>query len=533
MTTKVELKNVRNLIHETINVVGTAVESTMGPGGQSVLLETQAGMPIVTKDGVTVANSIDFEDQEYNIVAKIMKQAADKTNREAGDGTTTATVLTKEIYTQGHQLISAGYNCNELKRELEEAKDIVLNRIDSMSNKVDDESKLQTLAHIAKISLNGDEEMSKIVAEAVAATGTDGLVKVVDNTVTKDKLESVKGLNFPAGWASPFFAESRDDNKIVIEDCAILITSHKLTTLHQLAAMEKTLTYFMQKNIPVLFIASEVSGPFLTNLVANQKKGSLKNCAIRPPYYGMVRKEFFTDLAAATGGTVIEAEENMGLDLIEVSHFGYAKRIEVTNLDTTIIEGSADKAVLDVRVSKLRDIASETDKLQDLDKVHERLAKLTGSVVLIKVAQKSQVEVEERKHRIEDALNACKAALEDGYVSGGGAALYYTSKELMASDKAGYKLLGKALQYPAKKILSNAGYSEKELHHLETGADSETIDATKGVKVVAYDSGIIDPAKVTKAAVENAVSVASTLLTTNVIISTNPPKNIVNPYELY
>jgi chaperonin GroEL len=297
--------------------------------------------------------------------------------------------------------------------------------------------------------------------------------------------------------------------------------------------MEQTLTYFMQKNIPVLFIASEVSGPFLTNLVANQKKGSLKNCALRPPYFGMVRKEFFTDLAAATGGTVIEAEEKMDLSAVEVKHFGYAKRVEVTNLDTTIIEGSGTKEVLTIRINKLKELAEKVDKDQDLDKVNERLAKLLGSVVLIKTARKSQVEAEERKHRIEDALNAAKAALEEGYVSGGGAALYYASRDLEVSDIPGEKLLAKALQFPAKKILLNAGFSEKEVSILDKGETAITVNAVSGKPVNAYNYGIIDPVKVTKCAVDNAISVAGTLLTTDVIISKNPANTPIMPYEMY
>jgi len=535
MTTKVELSNVRSTIHKAVNILSDAVIETMGPGGQCVLLETQAGMPIVTKDGVTVANAIDFEDQELNIIGRIIKQAADKTNKEAGDGTTTATALAKEIYNQGHQLIAAGYNSNLLKKQMDAAKNKIFDSLESFSTKIylEEENIQDTLTHIARISLNGEEGMAEIVAEAVVKTGVNGLVKVVDNNTVFDQIESVKGLQFPAGWASPFFADSRDDQKVILENCAILITSHKLTTLHQLAAMEQTLTYFMQKNIPVLFIASEVSGPFLTNLVANQKKGSLKNCALRPPYYGMVRKEFFTDLAAATGGTVIEAEEKMDLSGVEVKHFGYAKRVEVTNLDTTIIEGAGTKEILTVRINKLKEIAEKTDKDQDLDKVHERLAKLLGSVVLIKTARMSQVESEERKHRIEDALNAAKAALESGYVSGGGAALYYASKQFEQSDVPGERLLCKALKYPATKILLNAGFSEKELVVLDKNDHLNTVNALTGEAVNAYHSGIIDPLKVTRCAVNNAISVAGTLLTTNVIVSRNPQQSPVMPYEMY
>lgn len=531
MATKVELKSVRNKISEIVELFGDAVGMTMGPGGQNVLLETQAGMSIITKDGVTVANAIDLEDQESNLIARIIKQAADKTNKEAGDGTTTATVLTRSIYNQGFQLVAAGYNPNVLKKQMDLGKAKILKSLDNITTKIEESRKEETLKHIAKISLNGDDEMASIISEAVAKTGTRGLVKVVDNHVAKDELVAVKGLQFPAGWASPFFADA-NQSKITLENCAILITSHKLTTVHQLAALEKSLTYFMQKNIPVLFIASEVSGPFMANLVANQKKGSLKNAATRPPYFGMVRKEFFADLAALTGGSVIEAEEKMDLDKVEVSHYGYAKRVEITNLETTIIEGAGKPEHIAVRAHALEELAAKVDKDQDLDKVHERLAKLTGSVMLIKIARESQVEVEERKHRIEDALNATKAALESGYVPGGGAALYYATTELDSSIP-GEMLLKKALEYPAKQICLNAGWSEKGLAELDKKDLSKTFDARIGTIVDAYANGIIDPVKVTKAAVSNSVSVAGTLLTTNVIISKVPESQPMMPYQMY
>jgi chaperonin GroEL len=400
-----------------------------------------------------------------------------------------------------------------------------------MARQITEENKIETLAHIAKISLNGEEKMSKIIADAVAKTGVYGLIKVQENTLPVDELVTVKGLSFPAGYASPFFAD-RNDNKITLENCAVLITSHKLTNLHQMAALEQTLTHFAKKNIPVLFVASEVSGPFLTNLVANQKQGSLKNCALRPPYFGVVRKEFFTDLACLVDATIIEADEKMELDQVLPQHLGFAKRVEVNNLETTIIEGSGKKEVLAVRTQALQELASKVDKEQDLDKVHERLAKLTEGVMLIKIARESQVENEERKHRIEDALNACKAALEQGYVSGGGAALYYLFKHL-DSKIPGQNLLIKALQYPAKKILSNAGFSDRELHPLEQGKSELTVNAKTGKQVDAYAEGIIDPVKVTKAALNNAISVAGVLLTTNVLISRIPEAPSPMPYQMY
>ena len=532
MATKVELKDVRQRISQVVDIVGEAVGVTMGPGGQSALLETKAGLPIVTKDGVTVANAIDFEDPEMNIVARIIKQAADKTNKEAGDGTTTATVLAKEIYSQGAQLVAAGYSSTVLKKEMDIGKVKILASLDQLAVKIEeDEKKLSTLKHIAKISLNGDDAMADMISEAVAKTGARGLVKVVDNQLAKDEMISVKGLNFPAGWMSPFFADN-NTTKINLESCAILITSHKLTTIQQLSDLESSLTYFMQKNIPVLFIASEVSGPFLMNLIANQKKGALKNAAIRPPYFGNVRKEFFRDLAAITGGAVIEAEENMELKNVVASQFGYAKRIEITNLDTTIIEGAGKPEQIAVRVNAIEEVAKTTDRDQDLDKVHERLAKITGSVMLIKVAQESQVEVEERKHRIEDALNATRAALECGYVPGGGASLYYATSNLDLNIP-GERLLIKALEYPSKRICLNAGLGEKVLAGLDKKDLNKTIDARIGTIVEAYSSGIIDPVKVTKAAVSNAISVAGTLLTTNVIISKVPELHNPMPYQMY
>lgn len=531
MSTQITLTNVRTKISEVVNLVGTAVGETMGPGGQSVLLETAAGMPIITKDGVTVANAIDLEDPESNIVGRIIKQAADKTNKEAGDGTTTATVLAKEIYSSGHKLIAAGHKPTAIKKQMDAAKLKLFAALESMSVKIEEDKKTESLEHIAKISLNGDEKMAKIIAEAVGKTGVKGLVKVVDNIKAEDELVTVPGLEFPAGFASPFFKDQNSD-KVILENAAILVTSHRLTTIHQLAALEPALKYFMEKNIPVLFIASEVSGPFLANLVANQKKGSLKNCATLPPYFGMVRKEFYRDLAAATGATVIEAEEKMELNQVEVKQFGYAKRVEIEQFKTTIIEGRSDKAVLDVRIQRLKELVEDTEIEKDLDKVHERYAKLTGSAMLIKIARESQVEVEERKHRIEDALNATKAALEQGYVSGGGATLYYATRDLDRTIP-GEQVLIEALQQPARKILENSGFSTKELYPLDKGEHKITINAITGKPVDAYSSGIIDPVKVTKTALNNAISVAGTLLTTNVIISKIPEPVNPMPYQMY
>ena len=533
----IRLEESEEVILNTVNLIAEAVTETMGPGGRNVLTTTMGGVPVITKDGVTVASSIELEDEEQNLVCEIVKQAAQRTNKEAGDGTTTSIALTQAIFSEGHKYVKAGNNVTKIKQELKNgAKEIVKN-LDSIAKKIttnNPEKMYSQLLDIATISMNGEEEISRLVARAITDAGRYGIVNVIENNKDENELEKVEGVKLNQGWVSPFFTKNRGDRRIVLEDCYVLITSHQLKNASQLQDIEDALKPLIKAAKPLLIISSECSGEFLANMTANNKQGRLVNCAIRPPYFGNIRKEFYTDLAALTGGTVIEAEEGHALEMVKFSHLGHAKRVEITETSTTIIGGNGDQEEINKRIKDLENEFKEIN-FKDLNKVEERLAKLSGGVVLIKLARQAHIEMEERRHRIEDAVNACKAALESGIVPGGGAALIKASMKLDDVDtNLGYKILKQACMAPANKIAKNAGADGGIASYLISELDDEgTINALSLEKVNAFEEGIVDPVKVTKQALVNAVSVASTLLTTNVIISDIPVKTPINPYEVY
>lgn len=533
----VKLEDVQETILETVNLVADAVTKTMGPGGKNVMTTSQAGAPVVTKDGVTVANSIELEDEEKDLICKVIKEAASRTNKEAGDGTTTAIALTRALFKEGHKYVKAGHNVTQIKREINEGRKLVLKELNTLVNKIDDTSKetmYKGLLDIATISMNGETEISELVARAIADAGKYGIVNVIENNKDENELEKEGGIKLNQGWASPFFNADRSSKRIILENCKVLITSHKLQNSSQLSDIEDALKPLIKDAAPLLIISSDCSGEFLANLVQNNKQGRLINCAIRPPYFGNIRKEFFTDLGILTGATVIEAEQGHVLDRVRYEDLGSAKRVEITDVTTTIIGGAGDQSEVEQRIKVLEDEVSEVG-FKDLNKVEERLAKLAGGVVLIKLANKqAHIEMEERRHRIEDAVNACKAALEDGMVPGGGAALVVASK-VLDPKILGHQILKEACYAPMKKIASNAGISgEVSIYMISTDeSGTETVNALTGEKVNAFIEGIVDPVKVTKQALSNAVSVASILLTTDVLISDIPVDIAPNPYGVY
>lgn len=536
MATKITSKQTRAKIRNMLNLFADTVAVTMGPNGQNVLMENDSKMSIITKDGVTVANSIKPGEPENRMITDIIKQAADKTNREAGDGTTTATVLTRSIFEQGLQMVTSGYSVTKLKSEVEEAKDKMLSFLDTITQEVSEEKSLETLKHIAKISLSGDDKLSGLVADAVNTAGKYGVVKIQENNVPETVIEKEEGLTFRAGYLNPFFCDNRDEDKVTFENCYVFITSHKLVNSNQLKLLEKALNPLIKQGAPLLIISSECGDTFLSNLMANHKSGNFKNCPIRPPYWTMVRKEFYTDLAALTGATVVEAEEGTELDQVKTEHFGFAKKVEVTSMDTTIIGGKGDESILDSRIQTLKEQAEKVDLDNDLDKVHERLAKLTEGVMMIKVGRSSQVDMEEKKYRIEDAVNSCKAALDQGFVPGGGTSLVYASINSLDKSIPGQQILLNACADPIKWIANNSGFSGEVAYSkvVEENNSKMAYDANNNKICDAYENGIIDPVKVTKSALSNATSVASTLLTTNAIVSpTQEETNNSNPYDLY
>lgn len=531
----IRLDNVQETILESVNLIADSVEATMGPGGRNVMTVTQAGAPVVTKDGVTVANSIELEDEEKDLICKIVKEAANRTNKHAGDGTTTSICLTRAIFKEGFKFVKAGHNVSQLKREIEIGRKKLLKELDSLTVKIDDTDKdkmYKELLNIANISMNGETEVAELVASAIAQAGKYGIVNVVENSNDSNVLEKVEGIKLNQGWVSPFFCKERGDKRIVLENVKILITSHKLQNAAQLMAIEEALKPLIKDASPLLVISSECSGEFLSNLVNNNKQGRLQSCAIRPPYFGNIMKEFYTDLAVVTGATVVEAEEGHELERVKYHHLGTAKRVEITEGTTTIIGGSGNKEALEQRIKDLKEEIKDPS-YKDLNKTGERLAKLAGGVVLIKLARQANIEMEERRHRIEDAVNACKAALEDGMVPGGGAALIRAS-EVLDPTKIGEHILKVACEAPIRRISENAGFSgDVAIYMVKDKAKTQTVDAIKQKIVDAFEDGIVDPVKVTRHAISNAASVASILLTTNVLISDIPVELPPNPYGVY
>lgn len=531
---KVNTGGAKDVIMTAIKLVADTVCDTMGPGGRNVIMESGAGMPMITKDGVTVANSIEPKDEELALAVKIIKEAADKTNKEAGDGTTTSIALVEKLYTEGRKYVAAGHNVTELKREIDAGKNKIIAELKKQAQKIEDsENRLSELEDVATISMNGDVEMAKLVASAIDQVGPNGIVNVQESNDIENSLEKEEGIKIKSGWVSPFFCKKRDDKKIVLEDCSVLITSHLLKNVAQISLIEDALKPLIKNGKPLLIISSECSGTFLSNMVANNKQGQLTNCAIRPPYFGNIRKEFYTDLAIITGATVVEAEEGHDLGLITADHLGLAKRVEITDTTTTIIGGCGDPVEIQERIDQLKK-EFEANKTKDLDKTEERLAKMQNGVVLLRLARRSNIEMVELKDRLEDAVNACKAALEDGIIAGGGAALVYASKVLDPSIP-GENILIQTCLKPMERIAGNAGFSgDVAIDKIKEKDDfNYTIDALSKEVVSIKESGIVDPVKVTCAALDNAVSVASTLLTTKSIISIIPEENQFNPYQMY
>lgn len=530
---KIQYLNSKDSILKAANLMADVVCETMGPGGRNVILENSTYLPIITKDGVTVANSmLDLEDAELNLVARIIKEAADRTNKEAGDGTTTSIALTRAILQEGYKYIVGREDVTRLKRELTTGLQKVLVKLKDLARVINREDPYAELYSTALISLNGDKEMAELVAKAITSVGLYGVVNVADGNGLHHETQKVEGIKMPVGWVSPFFCKNREDKKIIFEDCSVLITSHLLKNVAQLTLIEEALKPLIKSGKPLLIISSECSGSFLSNMVANNKQGQLTNCAIRAPYFGTVRKEFYTDLAIVTGATVFEAEQGHDLAKIKFEHLGHARRVEITDMSTTIIGGGGDIHKINARIEQLKNEAKDVDPENDLDKIRERLAQLDSGVILIKLAKASSVESIELKHRIEDSINACKAALEEGLVPGGGAALFYASLSLDQSIP-GEKVLLNACRAPLMKIHENAGFSGKvAIHVLNAFKTCQTMDVVQNKVVDPFESGIVDPHKVTRSALINAVSIASTLLTTNAIISTIPEAAHYNPYEM-
>lgn len=530
MTTENVQEKIRIAVEKFFNLVC----STMGPSGRNIILHLDTGEAIITKDGVTVAKAIEFDEPELQIIGQILKQAAQTTNEEAGDGTTTSTCIASAVLQEGGKLLAAGLDSNAIRREIETAKKEVLAFLEEQRITFDDKKKEQVediLYKIALISANGEEEVAEVISTAVANAGKDGLV-TVEKGSSDYEIEKMEGMKVPySGVVSYDFLLGEEDKKAVLEKCYIFITTYDLSSPTLVAAMQKNVfNQIMDENASVLIMSKKCGKGYQANMVNNNAKGVLKNAIVKAPYFGAVGREMMDDIAAYTDGMVIE--EDVALSKVQIQHLGYAERVEVTPWHTTIYNPTVNEEETAERIRLLKAKAKKLDKkAEDNDKVKERLAALTGKVYNIKVPTASAVEDTERMHRIEDAINACQGALEHGYLPGGGAALL-TAGAKLKQETFGQKILSKVCEAPIRKILENTGdRPDVVINNILSKKSVETYDARERQYGKAFGLGVIDSHHVISQAFSNGVSVGATLLTTAGIVCDKPDPRPQSPFE--
>ncbi|RIK11358.1 MAG: chaperonin GroEL [Acidobacteria bacterium] len=505
-----------------VNRLADAVKVTLGPRGRNVVLDKKFGAPTITNDGVTIARDIELEDPWENMGAQLAKEVATKTNDVAGDGTTTATVLAQAMVRDGLRNVAAGANPMSLKRGIEKAVTKAVEQIQGSSKDVDASSEIQ---QVATISANNDPAIGEKIAEAMDKVGKDGVITVEESNTFGMELDFVEGMQFDKGYISPYFVTDPERMEAVLEDPYILIANQKIAAVHELLpVLEKV----MQTGRPLIVIAEDVEGEALATIVVNKIRGTFASVAIKAPGFGDRRKAMLQDIAILTGGQVISEEVGLKLENASLDLLGKARKIVVTKDTTTIVEGSGEQAQIDGRIAQIKGEIDNTDSDWDREKLQERLAKLSGGVAVIKVGAATEVELKEKKHRIEDALSATRAAVEEGVVPGGGVALLRAQAALddlgLDGDEAtGASIVRSALEEPLKQIASNAGYEGAvvvEKVREQTGANG--LNAATGDYEDLMVAGVIDPAKVTRSALQNAASIAALLLTTEALIAEKP-----------
>ncbi len=516
----------RERILRGVDVLANAVKITLGPKGRYVILEKSFGAPRTTKDGVTVAKEIELEDKFENMGAQLVREVASKTNDEAGDGTTTATVLAQAILREGMKSVAAGMNPMDLKRGIDKAVAQVVADIEKKSKKVKDSGEI---AQVGTISANGESEVGDMIAEAMQKVGNEGVITVEEAKSLASELEVVEGMQFDRGYLSPYFITNADKMTTELDDPYILIFEKKLSGLQ---AMLPLLESVVQSSRPLLIIAEDVEGEALATLVVNKLRGGLKVAAVKAPGFGDRRKAMLQDIGILTGGEMISEDLGIKLENVTVDMLGTAKRVSLTKDDTTIIDGAGKKADIEARVSQIRAQIDETTSDYDREKLQERLAKLAGGVAVIKVGGVTEVEVKERKDRVDDALNSTRAAVEEGIVAGGGVALLQATKAinvegLNADEEAGIAIVKRALQAPIRQIAENAGVEGSIVvgKVLENRSAAFGYDAQKNEYVNMIEKGIIDPAKVVRIALQDAASIAGLMITTEAGVADAPAKD--------
>src|SRR5690242_178403 len=509
-----------------VDILADAVQVTLGPKGRNVVIEKSFGAPRTTKDGVTVAKEIELGDKFENMGAQMVREVASKTSDSAGDGTTTATVLARAIVREGSKAVSAGMNPMDLKRGIEKAVDIVVGDLKRRSKKVKSN---EEIGQVGTISANGDHEVGKMIAEAMAKVGNEGVITVEEAKSLTTELDVVEGMQFDRGYISPYFITNADKMVAELDEPTILIHEKKLTTLQPLLPI---LEAVVQSGRPLLIIAEEIEGEALATLVVNKLRGGLKVAAVKAPGFGDRRKAMLEDIAIVTGGQVISEDLGIKLENVKLNMLGTAKKVRIDKDNTTIIDGSGKKAEIQARVGQIKTQIEETTSDYDKEKLQERLAKLAGGVAVIRVGGATEVEVKERKDRVDDALNATKAAVEEGIVPGGGTALLYATKSLNGvtgeneDQTQGIAIVRKAIQFPIRQIVENAGVEASIVvgKLLEQKSTTYDYDAQTETYADLIDTGIVDPTKVVRVALQNASSVASLLITTEAMVADRPKK---------
>lgn len=506
-----------------INTLANAVKVTLGPKGRNVVLDRNFGAPLVTKDGVTVAREIELKDKFENMGAQMVREVASKTNDNAGDGTTTATVLAQAIVVEGMKFVAAGMNPMDLKRGIDKAVECAIEELKKISKPV---TTTKEIAQVGSISANSDLEIGEIIAEAMEKVGKEGVITVEDGKSLKNELDVVEGMQFDRGYLSPYFITNPDKQVAVLDNPYILLHDQKISNIRDLLPI---LEQVAKAGRPLLIITEDLEGEALATLVVNSLRGILKVCAVKAPGFGDRRKATLEDIAILTGGTLVTKDVGLSLDKATLEHLGQAKRVEVNKENTTIINGAGDPALIEARVKNIRTQMEAVTSDYDREKLQERVAKLAGGVALIKVGAATEVEMKEKKARVDDALHATRAAVEEGVVPGGGVALVRAQKAVAGlkgdneEQTAGIKIVLRAMEEPMRQIVSNAGVEPSVVvNAVANGEGNYGFNAQTSEYGDMVAMGVLDPTKVTRTALQNAASVASLILTTDCMIGDLP-----------
>ncbi len=512
----------RNLILAGVNALADAVKVTLGPKGRNVVIEKSFGSPTVTKDGVTVAKEIELENRFENMGAQMVREVASKTSDVAGDGTTTATVLAQAIYREGSKLVAAGHNPMEIKRGIDKAVEAVVESLKKLAKQTKDPKEIE---HVGTISANGDKEIGSKLAEAMQKVGKEGVITVEESKTAETTLEVVEGMQFDRGYLSPYFVTDPERMEAVLEEAFILISEKKISNMKDLLPVLEAIA---RSQKPLLIIAEDIEGEALATLVVNKLRGTLHCAAVKAPGFGDRRKEMLKDIAVLTGGQVIAEELGLKLENVTISDLGRAKRVTLDKDNTTIVDGAGDKNSIKGRIEEIRKQIENTTSDYDREKLQERLAKLVGGVAVVKVGAATETEMKEKKARVEDALHATRAAVEEGVVPGGGVALLRGQAALDGlkvpdEQRFGVQIIRRSLEEPLRQIAQNAGLEGSiVINKVREGKDDFGYNAATDQYGNLLSQGVIDPVKVVRTALQNAASVSSLMLTTECLVAERP-----------